>query len=134
MAIMQLVFTDWPRSKGVDPQAGGLQIKSCSEGIAAEDRMALTAIDGGDRNALASEVVVSARYVQLVFVPNGLSRLQGRAHRRVVAFTDFGAQHFHDGSAQQLRLGTCQELGIAGPNADEAALSVELEDDPAGVG
>jgi hypothetical protein len=41
MPAEQLIFTDWPRGKGVDPAASGLQIVACSEGLTTEARGSL---------------------------------------------------------------------------------------------
>ena len=44
MAVQQLLFTDWPRGKGVDPTAAGFQIKACSAGIGPDLRQQLANI------------------------------------------------------------------------------------------
>ncbi|MFO1432367.1 MAG: hypothetical protein U1F76_19855 [Candidatus Competibacteraceae bacterium] len=41
MAIEQLLFTDWPRGKGVDSAAAGFQIKACSKGLGNDIRRQL---------------------------------------------------------------------------------------------
>ena len=42
MPAEQLIFTDWPRGKGVDPSASGLQIVACSDGLSTEARWSLS--------------------------------------------------------------------------------------------
>lgn len=44
MPVEQLIYTDRPRGKGVDPACAGYQIKACSEGLSAEARRQLDSI------------------------------------------------------------------------------------------
>lgn len=44
MPVEQLLFTDWPRGKGVDPAATGFQIKACSAGLNDDTRRQLATI------------------------------------------------------------------------------------------
>lgn len=44
MPVEQLIYTDRPRGKGVDPACAGYQIKACSEGLSVEARRQLDSI------------------------------------------------------------------------------------------
>ena len=44
MTVEQLIYTDLPRGKGLDPSSAGYQIKACSEGLSAEARGLLSSI------------------------------------------------------------------------------------------
>src|SRR5690349_1343723 len=64
MAIEQLIVTDCPAGKGVDPSGTGYQIKACSPGLAAEHRFRLFRIAEHYGQALGARRTASSRRKQ----------------------------------------------------------------------
>jgi hypothetical protein len=83
MAVEQLIYTDAPRGKGVDPALKGYQIRACSAGVGKELQAALASYcshyytvpyDGAPRTAKDAETKWRTTAVQVTAIPDEVLR------------------------------------------------------------